>query len=202
MIQQAISAILLPDFSTFCLGLSVSLIFFKACTRARIAEELNCCCLWMMAQNISGPEVSYPGSFLIVPQSSSMMEASTYFILQEILSQSKLQAGRQFIFLSPTPVVVRVWTHLKILPSSAAPQSSRRQTPVFKFLLQTRNTSSIPYVVPNPGDPTCKSDLALGFFQGKLLLVREAFRAVLHNGGSAAEVIRPPGLDGIHYRYG
>ena len=46
----------------------------------------------------------------------------------------------------------------------------------------------------NPADPTCNSDLALGFVQVNLLLVREAFRAVICDDGSAAGVIRPPGL--------
>ena len=49
----------------------------------------------------------------------------------------------------------------------------------------------------NPGDPTCKNDIALGFFQGKILLIREAFRAVLRNYGSTAEDIRPLAMNGI-----
>ena len=48
---------------------------------------------------------------------------------------------------------------------------------------------------PHPVNPTRKSGLALGFFQGRLLLVWEAFHAVPHNDGGTAEVIRPPGLD-------
>ena len=55
--------------------------------------------------------------------------------------------------------------------------------------------SVVLYVGPNPGDSTCKSDLALGIFQGNIPLVREALCAVLRNYGSAAEVLRYPGLD-------
>ena len=51
------------------------------------------------------------------------------------------------------------------------------------------------HVVPNTDDPTCKSDLPLGFSQGKLLLVWEAFCSVLQDDGSNSEVIRPLVLD-------
>ena len=52
----------------------------------------------------------------------------------------------------------------------------------------------------NPGNPTHKSNIALGFVQGKLLLLWEEFRAVLRDDVSTAEVIRSPGLDRLHYR--
>ena len=57
--------------------------------------------------------------------------------------------------------------------------------------------SIVLHVGPNPGNPSRKSDLALGFFQGKIFLVHEAFHAVLCDGGSAAKVIRPPDLYGL-----
>ena len=50
---------------------------------------------------------------------------------------------------------------------------------------------------PNLGNPAHKSDIALRSIQGKLLIVWEALCAVIHNYGSNAEVIRPPGLDRI-----
>ena len=56
------------------------------------------------------------------------------------------------------------------------------------------------HVVPNPDDPTRKSDLALGFSQGNILLIQEAFCAVLCNDRSVVEFIRPPILDGIYSR--
>ena len=42
------------------------------------------------------------------------------------------------------------------------------------------------HVGPNSSDTNCKSDIALGFVQGKLLLIREEFHAVLSDDGSAA----------------
>ena len=48
---------------------------------------------------------------------------------------------------------------------------------------------------PYPGDQTRKSDLALGFVQGKIFLICETPPEVLRDGGSAMKVIRPPGLD-------
>ena len=55
---------------------------------------------------------------------------------------------------------------------------------------------------PNPGNPTHKSDLALGFVQGNIYIVQETFRTFIHNEGSAAEVMRPIGMDGLHYCVG
>ena len=48
---------------------------------------------------------------------------------------------------------------------------------------------------PNLGNPTHKSDIALIFIQGKLLIVQEAFCADIRDYGGNAEVIRPLGLD-------
>ena len=53
------------------------------------------------------------------------------------------------------------------------------------------------HVGPNPGNPTRKSDLNPGFFQGNIFLVQEAFCAVICDDGSAAEVIRPLVLYGL-----
>ena len=50
---------------------------------------------------------------------------------------------------------------------------------------------------PNPGDPTRNNDFALVFIQGKLLIIQEAFRAVLCDYTSAAEFVRPADLDGL-----
>ena len=57
--------------------------------------------------------------------------------------------------------------------------------------------SIVLHVGPNPGNITRKSDLDIGFFQGKLLLIQEALCEVLRNYGSTAEVIGPVGLDGL-----
>ena len=55
------------------------------------------------------------------------------------------------------------------------------------------------YIVLHEGlnlvNPTHNSDIALIFIQGKLLIVWEAFCAVIHDYGGNAEVTRPTGLD-------
>ena len=79
-----------------------------------------------MEKNTSGPEVSYLRSFLVVSQSSILMDASIEFPLQERLLQSKFNTGRLFTFPYPNPVCVRVWTHMEIFPYSDAPQSSSK----------------------------------------------------------------------------
>ena len=126
IIWRDISSILLPKVSTSCLGFSMSFIFLKDLTSAQTTEELTCCWFWIMVQKTSGMEESYLRYFSIVSQSSSGMDASTYFPLQARLSQSNLHIGRQFNFPHPTPVVVRVWTHLDNLTSSYYSQSSRK----------------------------------------------------------------------------
>ena len=45
--RRAIYSILFPKFSTSCPGSSVNLIFCKAWTSARTAEQLTCCWFWM-----------------------------------------------------------------------------------------------------------------------------------------------------------
>ena len=51
----------------------------------------------------------------------------------------------------------------------------------------------------NSRNPTHDIDVTLGITQVNIILILEAFRVVLYNFVSAAEVIRPPGLDVIHY---
>ena len=63
--------------------------------------------------------------------------------------------------------------------------------------MKDRFRSIVFHLRPNPGDITRKSNPALGFFQGNFYFVWEAFRAVLCNYGSAAEVVWTPGLYGI-----
>ena len=41
------------------------------------------------------------------------------------------------------------------------------------------------HVGKNSGDPTLKSNLVLGFVQGNIFLIQEAFRAVTRDDGSA-----------------
>ena len=70
---------------------------------------------------------------------------------------------------------------------------------VFRYIVDKEGVHSFVYHVgPHPRNPTRKSDLALGFFHRNILLVRKSFRAVLRNDRSAAEVIRPAGLVGLH----
>ena len=58
--------------------------------------------------------------------------------------------------------------------------------------------SIVLHVGPNLGNPTHKSELALGLFQRNLLVIREAFRILLRDDVSTTEIIRPMGLDVIH----
>ena len=114
LIQQAILAILLPKFPTFCSGLSMSLIF-KGLKNNANGRRVDLLLILVYVTEDLGTRGVVSEVFLIVSQILDVVDASTDFLLQTRLLQSKLYIERNIDFPYTTPVVVRVWTHLETL---------------------------------------------------------------------------------------